>query len=234
MRYCADFSRCFLDRPLEEQFALAAEAGFALVEIPQPYDVNVQDVVNLLTRFELQLAMLPCPPPNYAGGQPGCPATPGMEARFQTDLKRALRYARALNVDRIQLRLSGPLNPENRDSFKANMLWAIKELDGQILSICADQLPTPDGKLGQGPSKVVEWIGGLEVPALRLRFDAVPCWENGEDPLTFWGDIAAHVVHVNLVPRKAEGDKYRARQLAFLKCLEDTKFAGSVAIDKLP
>jgi hydroxypyruvate isomerase len=102
-KFCANLTWLFTELPFLERFEAAKEAGFDAVEILSPYDVNAQDIVKQLAKHDLGMVLINCPPPNYTGGEQGFAAVPGLEARFRTDFKRALRYAQTLGAQHLHI-----------------------------------------------------------------------------------------------------------------------------------
>ena len=107
MRYAANLETLWQDQPLLDRFEAAHEADFTGVELPNPYEGDVQALRSQLLRFDLKMVMIACPPPNYTGGIRGFAADPGAKDRFQRDFKRVLRYASILKPEFILL-LAGP------------------------------------------------------------------------------------------------------------------------------
>ena len=94
-----------------------------------PYDVAVPDMLDMLARNDLPLALINCPPPNYTGGARGFAAVVG--SRFQQDFKRALRYAKALGAQHLHIMAGVPRGPRRGPV---------------LLRICAGLRPKHHGK----------------------------------------------------------------------------------------
>ena len=119
MKTCANLTMLFTELPFLERFGAARSAGFDAVEVLFPYDIAVPDMLDMLARNELPLALINCPPPNYAGGARGFAAVVG--SRFQQDFKRAVRYAKALGAQHLHIMAGVAEGPEARACFVENL-----------------------------------------------------------------------------------------------------------------
>jgi len=231
MLFCANLAQLFKDIPIEERFARAAEAGYQTVDIPAPYDVNVQEIINHLSWNSLRLASLPCPPPNYTGGAPGCPATPGMEARFQRDVKRALLYAKTLKVMHVRLVLPQVEDIENTSILKKNLTWAATQAGAQILTLSDTAVRGGPNADQHHPVRLARLIDEIAAPNLRLVLEAQAITQQGENLVALWPELKPHVGHVNLT---ADDGVEHAEMAAFLTVLQKARFAGTVTTTAPP
>ncbi|MEM6372480.1 MAG: TIM barrel protein [Pseudomonadota bacterium] len=106
-KFAANLTHLWAELPYLDRFDAAAEAGFEAVEVLFPYDVPAPETQAALRRNGLEMILLNAPGPNYAGGARGFAALPGGEARFDYDMRRAVRYAQALGATFIHV-MSGP------------------------------------------------------------------------------------------------------------------------------
>ncbi|MEO0765891.1 MAG: TIM barrel protein, partial [Pseudomonadota bacterium] len=95
-RFAANLTHLWAELPYLDRFDAAADAGFEAVEVLFPYDAPAPETQKALQRNGLEMVLLNAPGPNYTGGARGFAATPGGEARFDYDMRRAVRYAQAL------------------------------------------------------------------------------------------------------------------------------------------
>lgn len=182
--------------------AAAARAGFAWVEIPFPYDLNAADLRRELIRRGLGLALMCCPPPNYAGGPRGFAALPGVEARFRRDFARALRYAELLRPRVLQV-LPGE-GPGDRDVLRANLAWAAERAGSRRLVI----EPGP-GQAALGDFEAGEAVlDAVGAPNLSLLFDVAHAHAVTGDVEAAWsahGPRAGHVQFADAPGRATPG-----------------------------
>ena len=196
MKPCANLTLLFNEHPVMERFGAAKEAGFDYVEVLFPYDVPVQDVVRELTIHDLKMVLINCPPPNYTGGEPGWAAVPG--SRFQSDFKRALRYAQALKVTHLHIMAGDAEGDAARACFVDNLRWAADQAPDQSLTI---EPLNPDDKPGYFLNDfglALEVIAAVDRPNLRLQYDTYHAAKIHGDAAKVWDDVKDMVVHVQV------------------------------------
>jgi hydroxypyruvate isomerase len=124
MRAAANLSLLWQELPYLDRFDAAAAVGFSGVEVLFPYDVAVKDTQRALTRNGLHMVLINAPPPNYTGGPRGFAAVPGLEARFQSDMRRVFRYAEALGVRMVHVMTGEAEGADAKATLVANLKWA--------------------------------------------------------------------------------------------------------------
>ena len=124
LNFAANLTLLWPDLPYLDRFDAAAEAGFKAVEILFPYDVSAKETQAALGRNGLQMILLNSPLPNHTGGPLGYSAQLGKEARFQSDMRRAFRYATALGAGLIHVMTGEAEGAEAKATMIANMAWA--------------------------------------------------------------------------------------------------------------
>ena len=134
-RFAANLTMLFTELPLQQRFAAAAAAGFEGAEILFPYDIAVSDLSRAAIRAGLEIVLINCPPPNWAGGPRGFAAQPGMEDRFRHDFVRALRVAESLRARHIHI-MAGKAEGARADAaFLDNLAWAAARAPHASLTI---------------------------------------------------------------------------------------------------
>lgn len=120
-RFAANLTHLWAELPYLDRFDAAGEAGFEGVEVLFPYDVPAPDTRTALRRNGLQMVLLNAPGPNYTGGARGFAAIPGGEARFDYDMRRAVRYAQALGAKLIHVMSGAGEGPDAKATMVANL-----------------------------------------------------------------------------------------------------------------
>ncbi|MDX8347170.1 TIM barrel protein [Cognatiyoonia sp. IB215446] len=235
-KFCANLTWLFTELPLLERFEAAKEAGFDAVEVLFPYDVNAQDIVNKLARYELQMALINCPPPNYTGGDQGFAAVPGLEERFRRDFRRSVRYARTLGAGHLHV-MAGLAEGEAAEAaFIENLRWAAAEAPQQSLTIEPINNETMPGyflndfDLGR---RIVETV---DAPNLRLQFDTFHAAKITGDVLGTWKAMRDITVHIQVaqMPDRGEPDQGDIDYPAVFKKLDADGYTGWVAGEYKP
>ena len=101
LRFCANLSTLFTDRPLLQRFAAAREAGFSAVELQFPYAETPDALARELQANGLSLQLHNLPPGDWAAGDRGTASDPRREDEFRAGLAEAIRYAQALGTPRL-------------------------------------------------------------------------------------------------------------------------------------
>lgn len=230
-KFCANLTSLFTELPVLERFAAAKEAGFDAVEVLFPYDSNAQDIVNALSRHDLTMALINCPPPNYAGGDPGWAAVPDLQDRFRHDFKRALRYAKTLGARHLHVMAGDAEGPEAKSVFIENLRWAAAESPKQSLTIEPISPQIVPGYFLNDYDLAREVITAVSAPNLRLQFDCFHAANITGDMPGCWDAMADLAVHVQVAqsPDRTEPDKGQIDYPAFFDRLDRDGYAGWVS-----
>ncbi|MGJ8621272.1 MAG: hydroxypyruvate isomerase family protein [Yoonia sp.] len=235
-KFCANLTWLFTELPFLERFAAAREAGFDAVEVLFPYDVNAQDIVNELVRHELQMVLINCPPPNYTGGAQGFAAVPGLQARFRTDFKRALRYAQTLGAHHLHIMSGVAEGPEAKETFIENLRWAAAEAPKQSLTIEPINNETMPGYFLSDFTLGHEIVTQIDAPNLRLQFDTYHAAKITGDVLGTWEAMRPITAHVQVaqMPDRSEPDQGKIDYPAFFADLDAHGYQGWVSGEYKP
>ncbi len=235
-KFCANLTWLFTELPFIERFEAAKEAGFDAVEVLFPYDVNAQDIVNELGRYELKMALINCPPPNYTGGDPGWAAVPEQKDRFRRDFKRALRYSKTLGAQHLHIMAGEAEGDAAKACFIANLRWAAAEAPGQSLTIEPINNETMPGYFMNDFDLARDVIKAVDAPNLRLQFDAFHAAKITGDVTGTWAAMADLVVHVQVaqMPDRSEPDSGVIDYPAFFAQLDAEGYNGWVSGEYKP
>ena len=235
-KFCANLTWLFTELPFLERFEAAKEAGFDAVEVLSPYDVNAQDIVKELAKHDLHMALINCPPPNYTGGDQGFAAVPGLEARFRTDFKRALRYAQTLGAQHLHIMSGAAEGAAAKATFIENLRWAAAQAPDQSLTIEPINNDTIPGYFLNDFDLGREIVTLIDAPNLRLQFDTFHAAKITGDVLGTWAamrNITAHV-QVAQMPDRSEPDQGQIDYPAFFADLDAQGYKGWVAGEYKP
>ncbi len=100
-KFAANLSMLFTEWPFLERFERAARAGFTAVEFLFPYDVPVEEIRHRLVANRLELVLHNLPAGDWAAGERGIACLPDRVAEFRDGVAKAIGYARALGVKRL-------------------------------------------------------------------------------------------------------------------------------------
>ncbi|XP_061538932.1 putative hydroxypyruvate isomerase isoform X3 [Phycodurus eques] len=140
LRFCANISWLFTELPdFPQRMRAAAEAGFRAVEAAWPYDVDPLELRAAKELHDLDVVLINTPPGDVTAGELGLAALPGREEDFERGLKEAVRYAAALDCQRIHIMAGripagvdgGPALQEMEAAFVRNLTYAAELLSEQ-------------------------------------------------------------------------------------------------------
>lgn len=177
VQLAANLSMMFNEAPFLDRFARAANAGFQTVEFLFPYDYPVAEIKARLDRNSLNLALINAFAGDWAGGERGFGARPGLEDTFRKSVVQALDYATKLGCPRIHV-MSGITAPEPdraacEKTWVSNMKIAADLAANAGLAVSIEPLNTRDmpGYFISHQDETLELIGRLDRKNVLLQFD---------------------------------------------------------------
>ncbi len=230
-RLCANLSMLFPELPFLDRFAAAQAAGFEAVEILFPYDEPAPLILERLEATRLPLALINCPPPNYAGGPRGFAAVPGSEERFRSDFRRAARYAATRGARHLHVMAGAAEGPEARATFAANLAWAAGAAPGLSLTIEPLNRIDMPGYFLADYGLAAEVLDEVAAPNLRLQFDAYHANRITGDVLGTWARVRTRVAHVQVAGYEG---RHEPDDRVFLDRLDADGYRGWVSGEYVP
>lgn len=228
----------FTELPLLERPMAAAKAGFEAVEILFPYDENAADLGTALARARMPLALINCPPPNYAepDGPRGFAAVPDQQQRFQGAFRRSVRYAGALGAEFVHIMAGVAEGPAARQVFVENLGWAAAFAPNQKLTIEPINTGDMPGYFLNDFDLALGVLDAVNAPNLQLQFDSYHAAKITGDVLGTWEAVKHRVGHVQVggVPDRHEPIGGDFDYPNFFKILDKQKFKGWVSGEYRP
>ncbi len=235
----ANISMLFREVPLLERFAAARDAGFAAVEIQNPYEFAATALTDAAGEADVKVILINAP----MGEDPrwfGTASLPGRAVKFRAELERAAEYAQALGVRMVNV-LAGRSDPH--DQFAA--VQRLK--DG--LTLAAEIL----GKVGAHP--LLEVINPINAPGYcvadfaladeilaattgraGLQFDVYHAAMLGLDPTQAFSRYLPRIHHVQFAdqPGRHEPGTGTLDFAAIFRTIRDSGYAGWVGAEYQP
>lgn len=235
-KFCANLTWLFAELDMMDRFGAAKDAGFDAVEILSPYDLPAQDILRELTRHDLPMALIACPPPNYTGGAPGFAAVAESQGRFQQDFKRTLRFAGALRAQCILIEPGDASGDAAQDALIENLRWAADQAPKQTLTIQPRNTADAPGCFLNDFHKAAEIIRTVDRPNLRLQFDAYHAARIHGDIIAIWQDCHELVAHVQVaqLPHRTEPVDGKIAYSAFFERIAADGYDGWIAAEYGP
>lgn len=172
-KFAANLTHLWADLPYLDRFDAAAEADFEAVEVLFPYDAPAPETQKALRRNGLKMLLLNAPGPNYTGGARGFAAIPGGEARFDYDMRRAVRYAQALGAQFIHVMSGEGAGAAAKETMIANLRRATEALpEGLCLTLEPLNQTAQPGYFLSDFDLAAEIIEAVGAPNLGLQYDS--------------------------------------------------------------
>lgn len=240
LRFCANLSLLFPERPLAERFAAARAAGFRAVEIQFPYELDLDTLEALLEDNGLELVLINVPAGDLMQGGDGLACVPGREAAFREAVALALRYARALNVPTVNL-LSGR-RPEGMAEGRCEAV--LRDNLGHAAQRLHDAGITPVLEainLFDMPRFLVHSLQDMrdlchDVPHLKMQFDCYHMSRMGTEVLPALRAHLGDIGHIQFAdaPGRHEPGTGRIDYRSVFSFLRDAPYAGWVGAEYRP
>ncbi|WP_037313857.1 hydroxypyruvate isomerase family protein [Ruegeria halocynthiae] len=205
-KFAANISLLFTELPYLDRFQAAAEAGFQAVEILFPYDLAAKETRRALLANGLELVLINAPPPNYTGGEPGYAAVPGSAARFQSDIRRVLRYAEVLKPGLIHIMSGYSSGPDALECFVRNLQWAAELAPQQKFTIEPLNPVSLPGYFLNDYDLAVEVLDRVGCANLGLQYDSFHAHMIHGDARAVWDRVQHRVTHAQIgaAPNRSE------------------------------
>lgn len=153
-KFAANLSMLFTEVPFAQRFERAARAGFDAVECQFPYELPAAEVKALLEANGLTMVLHNLPAGDWAAGDRGMACDPARVDEFRAGVARAIGYATALGVKKINCLAGKP--PAGIG-------------DAQVRQTLVDNLRFAAAELGQhGIALLVEPINHYDIPGFWL------------------------------------------------------------------
>lgn len=233
-RFAANLTYLWAELPYLDRFDAAAEAGFLAVEVQQPYDVPAPDTLAALNRNGLQFVLLNAPGPNYTGGLRGFAAAPGGEARFDYDMRRAVRYAQALGASTIHVISGDGSGAAAKATLIDNLKRAAATLPaGLTLTIeplCADSQPH---YFLNNYDLAADVLDAVDAPNVGLQFDSYHAQQITGDALGVFEAMRPLIRHIQIgdAPGRTAPGTGKVDFSALMDAIDASGYAGWVAAE---
>lgn len=235
-KFAANLSLLFSELPYLDRFPAAAGAGFGAVEILFPYEFAVQETLGALSASGLDLVLINAPPPNYTGGKPGYAAVPGGGARFQSDIRRVMRYADILRPGLIHIMSGYGSGTEALACFVENLQWAADFAPDQQFTIePLNPVSQPDYFLNDY-DLAAEVLERVDRPNVGLQYDSFHAQMIHGDALAIWHRFRSRIVHAQIgaAPDRSEPGRGETDFPALFTAMDESGYGGWVSAEYIP
>jgi 2-dehydrotetronate isomerase len=233
-RFAANLTMLFTEVSPLERPSYAAQAGFDGVEILFPYDTPVADWARALDG--MPLALINTPPGDWASGERGFAAVPGMEARFRDSFLRGADYATRLGAARLHVMAGVGKGPVAEETFLSNLTWAVAQVPDLRLTLEPLNPADMPGYFLNDYDHAARMIDDLALPQIGLQFDLWHATRLYGQAAFVWEDHKSRVSHVQIsgFPNRAEPGGGGFDLTALCNDLDAMAFDGWLAAEYVP
>ncbi len=203
-RFAANLTMLFTEVPPLDRAGLAAQAGFDGVEVLFPYDLPARDWAASLAG--MPVALINTPPGDWAAGDRGHAAVPGMEEKFRDGFLRAVDLGSRIGAERIHVMAGVARGPLAEQTYVENLTWALEQAPD--VALCIEPLNVDDmpGYFLNDFDQAARILTDIANPRIGLQFDLWHAARIHGDPQAVWEAHCDQVAHVQIAgfPNRAE------------------------------
>ena len=176
-RFAANLTMLYNELGFLDRFDAAAAAGFRGVEFLFPYAFPAAEIGERLARNRLSLVLHNLPAGNWDAGERGIACHPERVGEFQDGVGRAIAYAKALGVPKLNclagIAPKGVAPDAARQTFVANLAFAAAKLKAEGLRLLIEPINTFDipGFFLSGTRRALDVIAATGADNLFVQYD---------------------------------------------------------------
>ncbi len=237
-----NLSMIFTEVPLIERFALAHAHGFHNIEIQFPYELSIEDIRMQMEIYDLHICLINVPAGDLMHGGDGLAGVPGREVEFHQAVEKAIEYASALNIPRVNI-LAGkqPLDADLLpclNTLATNLKMACHMLTEQLIQPVFEMINGTDMPrfLIQNIAQAQEMLEAVQHPTLKMQYDCYHMAMMGEDVLTALQENIDVIGHIQFAdcPGRHEPDTAQIDFPHIFKWLSQSRYSGYIAAEYKP
>jgi len=176
-KFAANLTMLFTEVPFLERFTACREAGFNSCEFLFPYDYQVNGIKSQLDKNKLEVVLFNLPAGDWGSGERGIASNPAKVDMFRMGVESAIKWAKALNVSRINCLVGKRLPDVSLDfqwnTLKENLSFAADALAAEKIDLLVELINHYDvpGFLLNTSKQVFNLIDEINKPNVYLQFD---------------------------------------------------------------
>ena len=241
-RFAANLGWLFTEHAFLDRFGAAAAAGFRAVEFASPYEHSPAQLARRLDEHGLECILFNLPMGDKARGDFGIACRPEREAEFHEGVERALEYARALRVPRMNC-IAGTLRAgDDRAACErllvANLRHAARRLAEADVELVVEPLNAHDvpGFIVPTARAAAEVIAEVGDANIALQCDLYHTAMMGDDPSAILASLRGIIRHIQFadVPGRGEPGTGKLPLARFFEEIDALGYDGWVAAEYKP
>lgn len=242
LKFAANLSMLYPDRPFLDRFAAARAAGFAAVEFLFPYEFGYAALRRRLDEVGLQVVLFNIFPGDMAAGERGFLSQPGRQADFRRTMEEALTYAQVLQSPRIHVMVGNRLPAVDYrvqfDTILENLAWATPLAAAAGVTLLVEPLNATDQPryLIHSSADGMAIVKAVNHPNLRLQYDLYHAQMTEGNLLTTIKRLLPWIGHIQIsdVPGRHEPGSGEINYPAVFATLEAIGYQGYIGLEYNP
>lgn len=241
-RFAANLTMLFTEVPFLERFKAAREAGFRSVEFLFPYEYEMSQIRDLVEKNGLQVVLFNLPAGDWAAGERGIAADPRRKEEFREGVKRAVEWARALGVPRLNClagrRIEGFTFEEQWQVLADNVRYAAEVLGEHGINLMVEPLNPYDvpGFLLHTTAQVFQLIGEVGLPNVYLQYDIYHAQKVEGNLTVTLREHLARIGHIQIAdnPGRHQPGTGEINYPFLLREFDNMGYGGYVSLEYIP
>jgi hydroxypyruvate isomerase len=200
LKFSANLSLLFTERPLPERFAAARTAGFSAVEIQFPYELAIAELQELLEENSLELVLINVPAGDLMQGGDGLACVPDRVDAFRQAVAQAVEYAEALAVPNVNVLAGRQPAGLSRDACLATLADNLRHAVPMLAKVKSGTVLEAINVFDM-PRFLIHSVSDMQrlcdgISGLKMQFDCYHMSRMGEDVLSELRQNLALIGHV--------------------------------------
>lgn len=177
LRFAANLSLLYSERPFLQRFAAAAADGFQAIEIQFPYDTPVAAIRAELDAHQLICVLINVPAGDLMSGGRGLACVSERQHDYRLALAQCIEYAQVLKPQRVNVLPGRCIDPAQRDTCLITLEQNLRETEQALrplgIQTLFEAINTTDmpGFLVSGFEQAAQLLKRLSDTDIRLQFD---------------------------------------------------------------
>ncbi len=242
LRFSANISTLFADRPFLDRFKAAADAGFTHVECQFPYEASLADAVSAMRAAGVSMVLHNLPAGDWAAGQRGLACLPSAVAAFRDGVELAISYAKALGVRRLNclagIPESGVSLDASRKTLVANLRYAADALQDQGMDLLVEPINTKDvpGFMVSTSDQAMALLEEVGSDNAFIQYDLYHAQRMEGDLVNTMGRLLPRIGHMQIAdnPGRAEPGTGEMRFDLLFEWIDQSDYEGFVGCEYFP
>lgn len=241
-KFAANLTMLFTEVPFLERFERASRSGFEAVEFLFPYAWSAEEIKARLDQYGLKLVLHNLPAGDWEAGERGIACHPGRVAEFKEGVEKAVAYARALGVPRLNClagkEIAGVDSTAHRATLVENLRFAARRLLDENIALLVEPInrfDIPEFHLNR-TDDAVALLDEVGAPNLFVQYDIYHAQRTEGELAATLAKHLPRIGHVQLAdnPGRNEPGTGEINYPFLFKHLDKLGYAGWVGCEYKP